>query len=266
MASESRPILSPLASSRKPTRTPPSGASQEARDDPATKNPSAPVKCTDYYLESIVFKVTLTCLPWRRCRKPSSHAHLHQVQDEAPKPDKLIKVPQIRFLKESAAFHGMYSLPEYPGTEGRSDDNPIFLEGVQYTDFERFLRVLYPLNNRRMVIRPEAYQSLAFQRQSETSLLDILVVDLEPLDKVALGRTHRNTLWFMAGLTQLVRATSSELPHPNRVRQSRLERPQFLLLYGYLGGLHRRWAQVSPMSSWKHSRHLPLCELRQSQP
>ncbi|TFL04323.1 hypothetical protein BDV98DRAFT_562051 [Pterulicium gracile] len=230
MASESRPILSPLASSGKPTRTPPSGASQEARDDPATKNPSAPVKCTDYYLESIVFKVTLTCLPWRRCRKPSSHAHLHQVQDEAPKPDKLIK---------------------YPDTEGQSDDNPIFLEGVQYTNFERFLRVFYPLNNRRMVIRPEARQDLAISK------LDILVVDLEPLDQVALGRTHRNTLWFMAGLTQLVRATSSELPHRTAF---------FLLLYGYLGGLHRRWAQVSPMSSWKHSRHLPLCELRQSQP
>ena len=53
------------------------------------------------------------------------------------------RVPVEAFERRSEVFRDMFALPvESP--EGRSDDTPIVLEGIEVEDFRALLRFLYP--------------------------------------------------------------------------------------------------------------------------
>ncbi|KAG8904597.1 hypothetical protein FRB99_001516 [Tulasnella sp. 403] len=60
--------------------------------------------------------------------------------------DTLFKVHRYFFVRDSAVFKAMFTLPPGPGktVEGMEDENPIVLPEVPALDFERFLWVLYP--------------------------------------------------------------------------------------------------------------------------
>ncbi|KAJ7288882.1 hypothetical protein C8J57DRAFT_1495141 [Mycena rebaudengoi] len=90
----------------------------------------------DYYLESITFKV-------------GSHSHSKDGPETlAQVEDRIFKVPRYHFEHSSEIFATMFALPAGKGgyTEGQSKENPVVLEGISSVDFQRLLKVLYPLN------------------------------------------------------------------------------------------------------------------------
>ncbi|TDL13528.1 hypothetical protein BD410DRAFT_846856 [Rickenella mellea] len=64
---------------------------------------------------------------------------------------RLFMLPRILFEGQSSVFKDMFLLPPPPSNinesneEGGSVSNPIRLDGVKKTEFESFLRVLFPL-------------------------------------------------------------------------------------------------------------------------
>ena len=59
----------------------------------------------------------------------------------------LFKVPKTGFQVSGTIFEAMFSLPtnETKGIiEGSSDDNPIYLHGIDENKFRAFLTLLYP--------------------------------------------------------------------------------------------------------------------------
>lgn len=68
--------------------------------------------------------------------------------------DKLYKLHKSLLIRDSEVFAGMFSLPDtleatrYPIAsgyiEGKSDQNPIVLEGQDKNEFETFLKFYYP--------------------------------------------------------------------------------------------------------------------------
>ncbi|KAJ6497542.1 hypothetical protein C8R45DRAFT_130647 [Mycena sanguinolenta] len=58
----------------------------------------------------------------------------------------LFKIPRFQFERHSGIFATTFSLPNQPErAEGLSDGTPFKLEGIKGVDFERLLKVLYPL-------------------------------------------------------------------------------------------------------------------------
>ncbi|KAJ7212851.1 hypothetical protein C8J57DRAFT_1097070, partial [Mycena rebaudengoi] len=61
--------------------------------------------------------------------------------------NRLFKVPQHHFERGAEIFAAAWTLPVADGVESEvgSDQNPIKLEGISVVDFQRLLRVMYPL-------------------------------------------------------------------------------------------------------------------------
>jgi hypothetical protein len=61
--------------------------------------------------------------------------------------DRLFKVPQCYFVKNSDIFRTTFTLPQggNSNAERTSDENPLELEGISKVDFQRLLKVMYPL-------------------------------------------------------------------------------------------------------------------------
>jgi hypothetical protein len=88
-----------------------------------------------YYLESITFKVRLT---------PKARDYPHSALQVE---ERIFKVPRYHFEHSSEIFATTFTLPavDEVHTEGQSDENPFILEGISCVDFQRLLKVLYPL-------------------------------------------------------------------------------------------------------------------------
>ncbi|KAF7362330.1 hypothetical protein MVEN_00579600 [Mycena venus] len=57
-----------------------------------------------------------------------------------------VKVPRFQFERHSGIFATTFSLPQpVEGEEGSSDSSPFKLDGIACLDFQRLLKVLYPL-------------------------------------------------------------------------------------------------------------------------
>jgi hypothetical protein len=58
----------------------------------------------------------------------------------------LYRVHRYFFERDSSIFASMFTLPSAAGErpEGELVENPIVLEGITSTDFDRFLCILYP--------------------------------------------------------------------------------------------------------------------------
>lgn len=90
----------------------------------------------DFWWDAVVFKVRDNLLQsvLLTRRKP-------QVDSTS------FRVPRRAFTAASPLFETMFHLPsreEGNQVEGKSDGNPIMLEGYQAVDFDALLRVLYP--------------------------------------------------------------------------------------------------------------------------
>ncbi|KAI6144043.1 hypothetical protein BKA82DRAFT_4179776 [Pisolithus tinctorius] len=84
------------------------------------------------------------------CRMPSSISHERQVISTMNTvtfsvQNCLFRVPWEPFQRESKSFCDKFSSPQGDGSEveGLSDEKPIRLDGVQKSDFEQLLKVLF---------------------------------------------------------------------------------------------------------------------------
>ncbi|KAJ7656468.1 hypothetical protein DFH06DRAFT_1411260 [Mycena polygramma] len=66
----------------------------------------------------------------------------------SPVEERIFKVPRYHFEHSSEIFATIFILPVVDAVQGedQSDENPVILEGISRVDFERLLKVLYPLD------------------------------------------------------------------------------------------------------------------------
>ncbi|KAJ7786708.1 hypothetical protein B0H14DRAFT_3893628 [Mycena olivaceomarginata] len=108
----------------------------------------------------------------------------------------LFNVPRYHFARSSEVFATMLALP--PGNdvhvEGRSDENPVVLEGISSADFRALLKVLYPLD----ILKPHALttEELAIQSLNDRS-------DFRYIERISLARQYQVGIWLRAGYNYL---------------------------------------------------------------
>ncbi|TEB28135.1 hypothetical protein FA13DRAFT_814809 [Coprinellus micaceus] len=124
----------------------------------------------------------------------------------------------------SLVFEDMFLVGNSSSGEGRSAENPVFLEGYKAADLEALLIILYPTTDDVIagkftltkeqwvgvlrIARPwrmEKIRKLAIEALSEGAY------GLTAVDKVALGLNHKVASWLIEGLTTLASA-AQEFP------------------------------------------------------
>ncbi|KAF7308220.1 hypothetical protein HMN09_00669900 [Mycena chlorophos] len=138
-----------------------------------------------YYLESIIFKVE----------------------------DRLFKVPRYHFEHSSENFSATLSLPAVSDTEaeGNSNDKPLVLEGIESLDFQRLLKVLYPLDIPQILSMPKeewiSVLKLAtmwyFLDARELAITQLDQRALTPVERILLSRQYDVAKWLRSGYTEL---------------------------------------------------------------
>ncbi|KAF6760920.1 hypothetical protein DFP72DRAFT_881796 [Ephemerocybe angulata] len=130
----------------------------------------------------------------------------------------LFKVPRDRFIAQSEVFAGMFG---YESGEGRSDKNPIVLEGYKVDDFNALLKAIYPptleLNGGASHLTKAEMKSVLklstaweMRKIREYAILHLSgspvgFFQLDPSEKIILAREHRVSKWFIEGITSLVK-------------------------------------------------------------
>ncbi|KAJ7631360.1 hypothetical protein DFH06DRAFT_1005297 [Mycena polygramma] len=159
---------------------------------PTATQPAAPAHTGPrhqmYYLENITFKVE----------------------------DGIFKVPRYHFEHSSEIFATTFTLPAADAVqgEGQSDDNPFILEGISRIDFERLLKVLYPL---------DIPQILSMAKDDWISVLKLSTLwyfldardlaikqlndrgDIGSVERILLARQYDVASWLRMGYTDLAR-------------------------------------------------------------
>ncbi|KAJ6581992.1 hypothetical protein B0H19DRAFT_1019018 [Mycena capillaripes] len=141
-----------------------------------------------YYLESITFKVE----------------------------ESTFKVPRYHFEHSSEIFATTFTLPavDAVNAEGQSDENPFILQGIERVDFERLLKVLYPL---------DVPQILSMVKDDWISVLKLSTLwyfldardlaikqlngraDIGSIERILLARQYDVAPWLRMGYTDLAR-------------------------------------------------------------
>lgn len=130
----------------------------------------------------------------------------------------LFRIPRQILEAHSEVFRNMFCMPAGDrATEGSSDQNPIFLEGIASHDFAQLLKVLLgsPVDhvddlpqsaadwsavlNLSHLWGMDSIHSFAFEKLSSTNL--------DPVDKAALGIRHNLPEWVKPALNELARRT-----------------------------------------------------------
>ncbi|KAH6908496.1 hypothetical protein BKA70DRAFT_1103803 [Coprinopsis sp. MPI-PUGE-AT-0042] len=141
---------------------------------------------------------------------------LVQVEDE------LYSIPRKALCSQSEVFQGMF-MHDNP-EEGRTDDNPIVLEGYKRTDFESLLRVIIP--ELTIMARPLEPSPPLLDKAEWISVLKLATIwqmdkirkisieklsllDLSPSQKISLAREHRVASWLKDGARALVEGFQS---------------------------------------------------------
>lgn len=55
----------------------------------------------------------------------------------------VLRVHKRNFEIESQVFRDMFCTPQADCTEGKSDEHPLFLDGIRYQDFLPLMKVLF---------------------------------------------------------------------------------------------------------------------------
>ena len=100
---------------------------------PYTQSPS-------YYFTQVTFLVRVFLFLFRVWSKLDLSKYVFQVEDT------LFRVPRHPFVRESAVFRAMFTLPVPKDTtpDGVNDDQPLRLDGVAKKDFEHLLSMMFP--------------------------------------------------------------------------------------------------------------------------
>ncbi|KAJ7192290.1 hypothetical protein GGX14DRAFT_480320 [Mycena pura] len=140
--------------------------------------------------------------------------------------DHLFKVPRYHFEQSSEIFATTFTLPPGDGnrTEGKSDKNPVVLEGITCIDFQRLLKVLYPPDMKSQIssiadanwMTKEEWLSvlkLSTQwyflatRDLAIKKLDQLP-DMGSIERIRLARQYDVPAWLRTGYTQLAQRSA----------------------------------------------------------
>ncbi|KAJ7289177.1 hypothetical protein C8J57DRAFT_1164982 [Mycena rebaudengoi] len=166
----------------------------------------APISTRDrtYYLESVIFL-------------QFAADHITQIED------RIFKVPRHHFERNSEIFATTFTLPAADDVqaEGRSDANPFKLEGISSVDFERLLKVLYPLWVYHSLSR-DIPQILLMPKDDWISVLKLSTLwyfidardlairqltsmSLGSVERILLSRQYDVAPWLRSGYTELAR-------------------------------------------------------------
>ncbi|KAF9457589.1 hypothetical protein BDZ94DRAFT_1314051 [Collybia nuda] len=127
--------------------------------------------------------------------------------------DSLFKVPQYHFVRESEVFRDMLLLPQplEGEREGSSDSKPLFLEGVSKIDFQRLLKVMYPL----VIGTPPGHSKDEWISVLKLSAMWRLIgirkfaidqltrMELDPIEKTMLAKEFKIPQWLQSAYQEL---------------------------------------------------------------
>ncbi|KAK7024955.1 hypothetical protein R3P38DRAFT_3356199 [Favolaschia claudopus] len=140
-----------------------------------------------YYLENITFKV------------------------EA----RIFKVPRYHFEHSSEVFATTFTLPVGDGNaEGASDENPVVLEGISSLDFQRLLKVLYPLDIPQILSMPKDDWISVLKLSTQWYFIDARELAIQQLndrpeigsiERILLARQYDVAAWLRMGYNDLAR-------------------------------------------------------------
>ncbi|KAJ3506254.1 hypothetical protein NMY22_g17311 [Coprinellus aureogranulatus] len=143
--------------------------------------------------------------------------------------NEIFHIPTHGLVQQSSVFADMFLLPQSRAaegirTEGRTEQNPISLEGYQPDEFRCLLKVIYPttddvLNGGFNLAKGEWLQVLKLAtvwlmqkiRQHAIQMLsqeEPSPLALTSMEKVTTGRSHQVRKWLLEGVTSLVRMSS----------------------------------------------------------
>ncbi|KAJ6565097.1 hypothetical protein B0H10DRAFT_2113908 [Mycena sp. CBHHK59/15] len=152
----------------------------------ATPAPN-PSHSQDYYLDNITFQV-------ENC---------------------IFKVPRYHFEHNSEIFATTFTLPAANDlhAEGSSDQNPFRLDGIISVDFQRLLKVLYPLDIPQILDMPNDDWISVLKLSTLWYFLDARDLAIRQLtgraigsvDRIMLARKYDVAPWLRSGYTELAR-------------------------------------------------------------
>ncbi|KAJ7210475.1 hypothetical protein GGX14DRAFT_450839 [Mycena pura] len=133
----------------------------------------------DYYLESIIFKVE----------------------------ERLFKVPRYHFEHNSEIFASTLTLPPARDAqaEGNSNDSPFILHGISSIDFQRLLKVLYPLDVPQILTMPKEDWISVLKLATMWCFIAIDLLGLQSVERILLARAYHVSPWLRTGYTELAR-------------------------------------------------------------
>ncbi|KAK0494965.1 hypothetical protein EDD18DRAFT_289402 [Armillaria luteobubalina] len=127
----------------------------------------------------------------------------------------LFRFPKHHLMGRSEVFRSMLAMPPGSnGPEGSSDHRSIKLLGIRKVDFDRLLQVLHPIDAQKQPhLSTDAWLSvlslsdlwrLADTRNLAISHLTTLLLKVDPVDRIILGRKYSVAQWFSSGYVDLV--------------------------------------------------------------
>ncbi|KDQ55084.1 hypothetical protein JAAARDRAFT_37607 [Jaapia argillacea MUCL 33604] len=130
----------------------------------------------------------------------------------------LFKVPRYSFVKDSSVFRTAFNLP--PGdlkAEGSSDGNPFRLDGVKSRDFQRLLKVIYPLDTGSHLVLPwEEWLSALrlatmydFSRIRQLAIEEMPKCKADPVQVILAASEFSLDDWILPAYYQLARRPQS---------------------------------------------------------
>ncbi|KAJ7812026.1 hypothetical protein B0H14DRAFT_3879861 [Mycena olivaceomarginata] len=132
--------------------------------------------------------------------------------------DNIFNVPRYHFERSSEIFAGMLALPagDSVNVEGRTDENPVVLEGISSADFRALLKALYPLDiirtNWTTMTNDEWISVLKLSTQWRFLDARNLAIeqlqrraDLQIVERILLARQYDVVAWLRKGYIDLAR-------------------------------------------------------------
>ncbi|KAJ7189550.1 hypothetical protein GGX14DRAFT_59485, partial [Mycena pura] len=134
----------------------------------------------------------------------------------------IFKVPCFQFARHSQLFATVFTLPRPAGeeAEGWHEGSPIKLDGVSILDFERLLKVLYPLtpvpntptldaDEWMSVLKLATKWHFLQVRDLAIRQLGEHALSLSPVSRIVLGRQYDVSTWLRSGYIELARRKAS---------------------------------------------------------
>ncbi|KAJ7788782.1 hypothetical protein B0H14DRAFT_3575732, partial [Mycena olivaceomarginata] len=129
---------------------------------------------------------------------------------------RIFKVPRYHFEHSSEIFATTFTLPvvDAADAEGGSDENPVILEGINSVDFQRLLKVLYPLDIPQILSMPKDEWISVLKLSTQWYFLDARDLAIKQLndrpeigsvERILLARQYDVAAWLRMGYNDLAK-------------------------------------------------------------